>query len=106
MKCQDCDTVCIEERSRPVPDRMREHIRLSRKIPKNMDDRNKLERSSAIALHAIEMNHKVNFDEPEILSQNWQIYRERIAAEQWHIALEPSACNCQKKPLHPAWNTL
>ena len=106
IKCQDCDTVYIGETSRPLPDRMREHIRLSRKIPKNMDDRNKLERSSAIALHAIEMNHKVNFDEPEILSQNWQIYRERIAAEQWHIALEPSACNCQKKPLHPAWNTL
>ncbi len=62
-----------------------------------------LETSSA-SLHSIEHSHTINFYQPEVLSKNWQIYRERIAAEQWFISNEPTACNTKKKAIHAAWN--
>ncbi len=92
-----------------------------------MVDFENLERSSVIALHAIAHSHSINFEQPEILSMNWYIYRERIAAEQWYINNEKvtnnnkiqrsqtffmfyvngkAACNTKKKSLHPAWNLL
>ncbi len=65
-----------------------------------------LKTSSAIALHSIEHSHTINFNQPEILSKNWQINRERIAAEQWFISNEPTACNTKKKALNAASNLL
>ncbi len=101
----DWDTVYVVEAARALADRMRGHRGLTHKIPKNMVDFEHLERSSAIALHAIEHSHSINFEQPEILSKNWHIYRERIAAEQWYNNEKP-ACNTMKKSLHPAWNLL
>ncbi len=107
ISCKDCASVYIGETSRALSDRAREHSSLSKKkIPRNMDEWRNLETSSAIALHAIEANHRVDFDAPVILSSNWQLYRERIAAESWFISGEPTACNTQKKAVHPAWNLL
>ncbi len=63
-----------------------------------------METSSAIALYSIEHSHTVNFNQPEILSKNWQIYRERIDTEQWYISNEPTKCNTKKKAIHAAWN--
>ncbi len=40
-------------------------------------------RSSVIALHILETEHHVGFDNPEILSKYWPIYRDRITSEQW-----------------------
>ncbi len=79
---------------------------LHTKFQKNMVDFEDLERRSAIALHAIEHSHIINFEQPEILSRNWHIYKKRIAAEQWYINNEKTACNTKKKSLHPAWNLL
>ncbi len=74
--------------------------------PKNMVDFENLERSSTIALRAIEHLHSINFEPLEILPKNWHIYRERITAEQWYINNEETACNTKKKSLHPSWNLL
>ncbi len=52
--CNNCDAVYVGETSHALADRMREHRGLTHKIPKNMADFENLERSSAIALHAIE----------------------------------------------------
>ncbi len=79
---------------------------LHTKFQKNMVDFDNLERSSAIALNAIEHSHSINFEQPEILSKNWHFYRERIAAEQWYINNEKTTCNTKKNLLHPAWNLL
>ncbi len=53
-----------------------------REAPKNNEERTKLERSSAIALHVLEAEHHEDFDNPEILSKYWLIYRDRINAKQ------------------------
>ncbi len=65
LSCQDCTTEYIGETSRPLADRMKEHLQLT----KSNEERTKLERSSAIALHVLETEHNVDFDSPEILSK-------------------------------------
>ncbi len=89
-----------------MADRMNEHSRLTKRHPKNNEERTKLERSSAIALHVLETEHHVEFDNPEILSKYWPIYRVRINAEQWFISHQPEACNLKGKATHPAWNLI
>ncbi len=78
LSCQDCTTVYIGETSRSVADRMKEHSQLTKRHPKNNEERTKLECSSAIALHVLGTEHHVDFDNPEILSKYWPIYRDRI----------------------------
>ncbi len=68
------------------------------------EDSTKLERSSAIALHVLETEHHVDFDNPEILSKYWPICRDRMNAEQWPISHQPDACNFEGKTINPAWN--
>ncbi len=106
LSCQDCKTVYIGETSRSVADRMKEHSRLTKRHPKNNEERTKLERSSAIALHILETEHHVDFNNPEILSKHWPIYRDRMNAEQWFISHQPEACNLKGKTIHPAWNLI
>ncbi len=106
FRCPNCDTVYVGETSRALTERIHEHRNLSKKVPKNMVEFENLETSSAITLHLIEHSHTINFNQPEILSKNWQIDRERIAAEQWFISNEPTACNTKKKAIHAAWNLL
>ncbi len=76
---------------------MKEHSRLTKRHPKTYEERTKIERSSDIALHVLEKEHHVDFDNPEILSKYWPIYRDRINAEQWLISHQPEACNLKGK---------
>ncbi len=78
---------------------MKEHSRLTKKHPKNNEERPKLERSSAIALHVLETEHLADFNNPEILSKYWSLYSDRINAD-------PEACNLKGKNTHPAWNLI
>ncbi len=66
---------------------------------RNNEERIKLERSSAIALYVLETELHVVFDNPEVLSKYWPIYRDRISAGQWFISHHPEACNMGAKPL-------
>ncbi len=52
----------------------------------SFEERTKLERTSAIALHVLEIEHHVDFNNPENLSKYWPIYRDRINAEQSSLA--------------------
>ncbi len=106
LSCYDCTTVYIGETSRSVADRMEEHSRLTKSPPNNNEERTKLERSSAIALHVLETDYHVDFNNPEILSKHWPIYRDRMNAEQWFISHQPEACNLKGKTIHPAWNLI
>ncbi len=72
---------------------MKKHWRLTKRHPENNNERTKLERSSAMALHVLEIEHHVEFEHTEILSKYWPIYRDRINAEQWFISHQPEACN-------------
>ncbi len=94
-------TVHIDETSRSVADKMKEHLRLTRRHPINSEEPKNLERSSAIALHVLGTEHHMDFDNPEILYKYWPIYRERINAEQWFISHQPEACSLKGKTTHP-----
>ncbi len=45
-------------------DRMKEHSQLTKRHAKNIEERTKLERTSAIDLHVLETEHHVDFDNP------------------------------------------
>ncbi len=62
LTCQDCTPVYIGETSRPLSDRMKKHSRITKSHPKINEDRKKLDRSSAIALHVLKTEHQVDFD--------------------------------------------
>ncbi len=83
---------------------MKEHSRLTKRHPKNNEERLKLERSSAIAPHVLVSEHHVDFDNPEILSKYWPIYRDRINAKYWFISHQPEACNLKAKRLTQTYN--
>ncbi len=70
---------------------MKEHSQLTKRHPKNTEERTKLERSTDIALRVLETEHHVDFDNPEILSEYWPIYRDRRNAEQLFISHQPEA---------------
>ncbi len=49
---------------------MKEHSRLTKRHPKNNEERAKLERSSAIALHVLETEHHVDFNNLGMMSSS------------------------------------
>ncbi len=85
---------------------MKEHSRLPKRHPKNVEVRTNLKRGSAIALHVLETERYVDLDNPEILSKYWPIYRDRINAEKWFISHQQETCNLKGKTTHPAWNLI
>ncbi len=60
---------------------MKEHSRLTKRHPKNNEERTTLKRSSAVALHVLETEHDVDFENPEIMSKYWPIYKHHINAD-------------------------
>ncbi len=94
-------TVYIGETSRSVADRMKQHSRLTNRHPKNNEGRTKLERTSATAHHVLEKEHHVDFDNPEIPLKYWQIYRDRINAEQRLISHQLETCILKGRITHP-----
>ncbi len=83
---------------------MKEHLQLTKRHPKNNEERKKLERRSAIALHVLETEHLVDFNNPEILSKYWSLYSDRINADPCFITHPPEACNLKGKTTHPAFS--
>ncbi len=65
---------------------MKEHSRFTTRHPKNNEERTKHELISVIALHVLETEHHVDFDNSEILSKYWPIYRDRINVVQLFIS--------------------
>ncbi len=68
-------------------------VHLYKGHPKNNEERTLLDRSSAKGLHALETEHHVDFDNPEILSKYGPIYRDHTSAEQRFMSHQPKACN-------------
>jgi hypothetical protein len=85
---------------------MDEHYRMSKRIPKNAEERKRGELNSGIASHVWDTKHTVDFKNPEIVSENWEKYQERLAAETYYIAKFQNNCNIMKSSLHPAWSSV
>ncbi len=94
------DVVVVVESPQTPEDDPEERLRTRRETGKFVDGLPKVQSP------AVRVEGGVTEPQPEILSKNWQIYRERIAAEQWFKSTEPTACNTKKKAINAAWNLL
>ena len=93
IRCGNCDATYIGETSRQLKTRIAEHKRHTRRPPQNGSQLQKLERDSAIALHALTENHNVLFDEARPLQTGLSVHAERCCAEALAINQQQSCVN-------------
>ena len=93
VKCSDCPAEYIGQTSRQLKTRMTEHKRKLRFPPKDEYQYKKLERDSAIALHALAENHTVDFDNARVLQKGFHSYQERMYAESFSIHTRQNCIN-------------
>ncbi|CAH8464949.1 unnamed protein product [Schistosoma rodhaini] len=70
INCQDCNAAYVGETSRQLKVRLKEHKQCLKNVPKTSVDLRKLENKSAIALHALETGHMINFEGAKILQKD------------------------------------
>ena len=86
MNCTDCSWSYIGETGRALETRKKEHKRNVKQCKSG----------SNIAKHAWTQDHKINFDECEILDK--ATYRHRATLESWHTATTVNSDNAQHLP--------
>lgn len=107
IECADCPSIYIGQTSRQLKVRINEHKRLARHAPKNSTQLQKLERDSAIALHALAESHNIDFDKATIIRSGLSSYRQRCLAESMAIANHPECVNRSEGfDLSPIWSGL
>jgi hypothetical protein len=93
ISCAECPQCYIGQTSRELKTRITEHQRCSRNPPKNQRELEKLERDSAIAAHALFEDHKIDFENPQIVQHGFKNFSERITAETVHMISNKSNIN-------------
>ena len=107
IKCADCPGIYIGQTSRQLKVRINEHKRLARNAPKTPELLKKLERDSAIALHALAENHTIQFDQATIIHSGLSSYPQRCYAESMAISAHPACVNRSEGfELSPIWSGL
>ncbi|CAH8865979.1 unnamed protein product [Trichobilharzia szidati] len=107
IKCSECDACYIGESSRQMKVRVNEHRLCTKRPPRNEVELKSLEKRSAIAMHAIESGHKIDFDNVEILGRGFHSHKERLTSEALHILTTSNAVNRKDGiDLSPIWQTL
>ena len=96
VTCKDCPKTYVGQSGRTLQCRMKEHRRATERG--NMD-------SSAIAEHSWKFNHRVNWEEVEVLDVDTEWYR-RCMLESWHIQREKETMNRDQGTLPLIYNTL
>ncbi len=72
----------------------------------NNEERVKLARSSAIGLHALDVEHHVDFDNPETLVKHLPLYGDYMHAQQWFNRHQLESFNLKDKPTQSVWKLL
>ncbi|CAH8470088.1 unnamed protein product [Schistosoma intercalatum] len=103
LGCIDCDAFYIEESSREILTRAKEHIKYTKKPPSNLLELDRLQIKSAIAVHAIFNDHQIDFKNIKILQKGFFNYKERTVADAFHIMLNSTALNRKGLTAHPTW---
>ncbi|VDP43754.1 unnamed protein product [Schistosoma mattheei] len=93
INCRDCNAAYVGERSRQLNVRLKEQKQYLKNVPKSSADLKKLENKSAIALHALETGHKINFEGTEILQKGFNTHKERLTAEALYIRANKNSLN-------------
>ena len=95
ISCAECEANYIGQTSRQLKIRMNEHLRACKRIPKNSIELMRMEKSSAIALHALTNNHKFSKENVTILQKGFHTHQERCVAESLHILSSENVLNRQ-----------
>nr|CAH8853292.1 unnamed protein product [Trichobilharzia regenti] len=107
IKCSECEACYIGESSRQVKVRVNEPRLCTKRPPRNEVELKSLEKRSAIAIHAIDSGHKIDFDNVEILGRRFHSHKERLTSEALHILTTLNAVNRKEGiALSPIWQTL
>ena len=77
LGCVDCDAFYIGESSREIRTRAKEHESYTKRPPNNPVELEKLQIKSAIAVHAIYHNHKIDIKNIQIIQKGFPNYKER-----------------------------
>ncbi|MGL5624125.1 reverse transcriptase domain-containing protein [Cetobacterium sp.] len=86
IPCKDCDAIYVGQTNRELGIRIAEHRRLTKRAPRNNEDYQTLIKKSAIALHAFDTGHKVDFDNVKIVKCGFNNNHERLYAETIEIS--------------------
>jgi hypothetical protein len=81
LHCNDCESCYVGQTARQLNVRVKEHERCCKKQPRNAEQLERLERDSAIAVHALLTDHRVDFEQPKILKHGFRTYKERLLTE-------------------------
>ena len=107
IQCANCLAIFIGNTSRHLKVRLDEHKRQARTMPKNPEQLRKLEKDSAIALHAVAESHQIRFDEAKPLQYGLTSYAQRCTAESLSIISNNTCVNrCEGFELSPIWFSL
>nr|CAH8838685.1 unnamed protein product [Trichobilharzia regenti] len=107
IPCNDCEVNYIGQTSRSGVVRLSEHKNLAKVRMVDPEKINNLEKSSAIAMHALTHNHTIGWERVKILKSNLGRWRERLITESLFIESTPNTCNRNDSSLIPEiWKIL
>ena len=96
VSCRDCPQAYVGQSGHTLERRMKEHKRAVEHG--NID-------TSAIAEHAWKEDHRVDWEEVEVLDVNTEWYK-RCIIESWYIQREPAAKNREQGIMPQVYRTL
>ena len=96
VTCRDCPQAYVGQSGRTLECRMKEHRRAVEHG--NID-------TSAIAEHAWKEDHRLDWEEVEVLDVNTEWYK-RCVIESWYIQREPAAINREQGIMPQIYRTL
>ncbi|CAH8627121.1 unnamed protein product [Dicrocoelium dendriticum] len=91
IPCKDCTQVYIGQTARELRTRISEHRRHISRPPRNELEYGALLRDSAIAMHALDTGHKIDFENVEVIRRGLRSAKQRLIAEAIEIT---KANNC------------
>ena len=93
IRCTDCDAEYVRQTARELGVRVAEHRRRTRRFPRNQIEYNTLIKASAIAGHALDTGHSIDFSDIKILKRGFKCPMERLYAEAVEITKSQAAIN-------------
>ena len=107
LQCKDCNACYVGQTARQLEVRVKEHERCAKKMPADLKILRKLEKDSAIALHAVFSNHQIDFENPKVLKYGFSTYKQRQLAEAILIQTTPNVVNrAEGSELSSIWQAL
>ena len=97
IPCKDCEHAYVGQSGRSLDCRVKEHQRAVRNGDTN---------ASALAEHAWNEEHHIDWQNAEVLEANQQYWRKRCLLESWHVNKETKPLNRERGTLPDIYRSL